>query len=324
MPNNLKHAAVIYNPIKVDLENLKSLVNEAAEAAGWGDSMWFATTEEEVGQRATASALRRGADVVLAAGGDGTVRAVAEGLRGSDVPLALLPSGTGNLLARNLDLDVTNLSGSITSAFTDGERKVDLGLVEVTRESGDKETHAFLVMAGIGLDAKMMANTNPDLKKAVGWLAYVDAGVRSVAELKPMRLNYKVDKKEVKTASVHTILIGNCGKLPGGLMVMPDATPDDGILDIVALRPQGKFGWLRVWNKVAWENGVLRKSAMGRKIIDLSRDVKDVMSFRGQELTMDVTPAQEFELDGDEYGEVVAMRAWVEKQSLRIKVPVGG
>ena len=324
MPNNVKHAAVIYNPIKVDLENLKSLVNEAAEAAGWGDSMWFATTEEEVGQRATASALRRGADVVLAAGGDGTVRAVAEGLRGSDVPLALLPSGTGNLLARNLDLDVTNLSGSITSAFTDGERKVDLGLVEVTRESGDKETHAFLVMAGIGLDAKMMANTNPDLKKAVGWLAYVDAGVRSVAELKPMRLNYKVDKKEVKTASVHTILIGNCGKLPGGLMVMPDATPDDGILDIVALRPQGKFGWLRVWNKVAWENGVLRKSAMGRKIIDLSRDVKDVMSFRGQELTMDVTPAQEFELDGDEYGEVVAMRAWVEKQSLRIKVPVGG
>jgi len=324
VPNNVKHAAVIYNPIKVDLENLKSLVNEAAEAAGWGDSMWFATTEEEVGQRATASALRRGADVVLAAGGDGTVRAVAEGLRGSDVPLALLPSGTGNLLARNLDLDVTNLSGSITSAFTDGERKVDLGLVEVTRESGDKETHAFLVMAGIGLDAKMMANTNPDLKKAVGWLAYVDAGVRSVAELKPMRLNYKVDKKEVKTASVHTILIGNCGKLPGGLMVMPDATPDDGILDIVALRPQGKFGWLRVWNKVAWENGVLRKSAMGRKIIDLSRDVKDVMSFRGQELTMDVTPAQEFELDGDEYGEVVAMRAWVEKQSLRIKVPVGG
>jgi len=320
----LKHAAVVYNPIKVDLEHLKSLVDAAAEEAGWGESMWFATKEDEVGQRATASALRRGADVVLAAGGDGTVRAVAEGLRGSDVPLALLPSGTGNLLARNLDLDVTNLSGSVTSAFTDGERKVDLGLVEVTRESGDKETHAFLVMAGIGLDAKMMANTNPDLKKAVGWLAYVDAGVRSVAELQPMRLNYSVDKKDRKTASVHTILIGNCGKLPGGLMVMPDATPDDGILDIVALRPQGKFGWLRVWNKVAWENGVLRKSAVGRKLIDLSKDVRDVMSFRGAELDLEVTPAQEFELDGDEYGEVVAMRAWVEKQSLTIKVPVGG
>ena len=324
MAPKLKHAAVVYNPIKVDLDHLKELVNAAAEEAGWGESMWFATKEDEVGQRATASALRRGADVVLAAGGDGTVRAVAEGLRGSDVPLALLPSGTGNLLARNLDLDVTNLEGAVQSAFSEGERNVDLGLVEVTRESGDKETHAFLVMAGIGLDAKMMANTNPDLKKAVGWLAYVDAGVRSVAELQPMRLNYSVDKKDRKTASVHTILIGNCGKLPGGLMVMPDATPDDGILDIVALRPQGKFGWLRVWNKVAWENGVLRKSAVGRKIIDLSKDVRDVMSFRGEELEMDVSPAQEFELDGDEYGEIVAMRAWVEKQSPTIKVPVGG
>ena len=320
----LKHAAVVYNPIKVDLDQLKELVNAAAKEAGWGESMWFATTEDDVGQRVTASALRRGADVVLAAGGDGTVRAVAEGLRDADVPLALLPSGTGNLLARNLDLDVTDLAGAIRSAFTEGERSVDLGLVEVTRESGEKETHAFLVMAGIGLDAKMMANTNPDLKKAVGWLAYVDAGVRSVAELQPMRLNYTVDNKERKTASVHTILIGNCGKLPGGLMVMPDAKPDDGILDIVALRPQGRFGWLRVWNKVAWENGVLRKSAVGRKIIDLSKDVKDVMSFRGKSLELEVSPAQEFELDGDEYGEVVAMRAWVEKQSLRIKVPVGG
>ena len=320
----LKHAAVVYNPIKVDLDQLKELVNAAAEEAGWGETMWFATTEEEVGQRATASALRRGADVVLAAGGDGTVRAVAEGLRDADVPLALLPSGTGNLLARNLDLDVTDLAGAIRSAFTDGERSVDLGLVEVTRESGEKETHAFLVMAGIGLDAKMMANTNPDLKKAVGWLAYVDAGVRSVAELQPMRLNYTVDKKERKTASVHTILIGNCGKLPGGLMVMPDAKPDDGILDIVALRPQGRFGWLRVWNKVAWENGVLRKSAVGRKIIDLSKDVKDVMSFRGKSLELEVSPAQEFELDGDEYGEIVAMRAWIDEKSLRVKDPVGG
>jgi diacylglycerol kinase (ATP) len=196
-----QQAAVVYNPIKVDLDQLKELVNAEAEKAGWAETIWFATTEEEAGQRATASAIRRGADVVLAAGGDGTVRAVAEGLRGSDVPIALLPSGTGNLLARNLDLDVTDLPGSIASAFSEGERRIDLGVAEITRESGEKETHAFLVMAGLGLDAKMMANTNPQLKKAVGWLAYVDAGIRSVAELEPMRLNYVVDGKAQKTAS---------------------------------------------------------------------------------------------------------------------------
>jgi len=321
--SRLNQAAVVYNPIKVDLDQLKELVNAEAEKAGWAPTIWFATTEEEAGQRATASAIRRGADVVLAAGGDGTVRAVAEGLRGSDVPIALLPSGTGNLLARNLDLDVTDLPGSIASAFSPGERSIDLGIAEITRESGEKEEHAFLVMAGLGLDAKMMANTNPQLKKAVGWLAYVDAGIRSVAELEPMRLNYTVDGKAQKTASVHTILIGNCGKLPGGLMVMPDAKPDDGILDIVALRPRGAFGWARVWNKVAWENGVLRKSAVGRKIIDLSKDVKDVMSFRGRRLELEITTPQEFELDGDEFGEVVAVTTWVEEKSLRVKDPVG-
>lgn len=318
-----KHAAVVYNPIKVDLDELKSLVKAASDAAGWGESKWYATTEEEVGQKATREALDEGADVVLAAGGDGTVRAVAEGLRGTDVPIALLPSGTGNLLARNLDIDVTDLEGAVASAFTTGERTIDLGVVEVKRESGEEETHAFLVMAGVGLDAQMMAKTNATLKKAVGWLAYVDAGIRSVAELEPIRLNYKVDGKARKTASVHTIMIGNCGKLPGGMMVMPEAKPDDGILDIVALRPQGKFGWLRVWHKVGWENGVLRKSALGRKIIDLSKDVRDVMSFRGSKIELDVGTPQEFELDGDEYGEIVSMTAYVEKQSLRVKDPVG-
>ncbi|MGV8885642.1 MAG: diacylglycerol/lipid kinase family protein [Microbacteriaceae bacterium] len=316
-----RQAAVVYNPIKVDLPKLKKAVNAAAKEAGWLTPIWFATAEDEPGQRATASAIRRGAEVVLAAGGDGTVRAVAEGLRDSDVAIALLPSGTGNLLARNLDFVVTDLAGAIATAFGDSERSIDLGVAEITRQSGEKEEHAFLVMAGLGLDAKMMSNTNPQLKKAVGWLAYVDAGVRSVAELEPMRLNYSIDGKPQKTASVHTILIGNCGKLPGGLMVMPDALPDDGILDIVALRPRGPFGWVRVWNKVAWENGVLRKSAVGRKIIDLSKDVRDVMSFRARELTLQVAQPQEFELDGDGIGEAVAVRTWVDRNSLRVKVP---
>jgi len=69
---------------------------------------------------------------------------------------------------------------------------------------------------------------------------------------------------------------------------------------------------------------VLRKSAVGRKIIDLSKDVRDVMSFRGKELELEVDSPQEFELDGDEYGEVVKMRAWADQGALRVKVPIGG
>jgi len=316
-----KIAAVVYNPIKVDAEKLRALVAAHADAAGWGPSLWFETTVEEAGQELAREAVRQGADVVMAAGGDGTVRAVAEGLRGSGVPIALLPAGTGNLLARNLHFTLHHLEDSIAVAFGDSEHRIDLGIAEIERLNGDSESHVFVVMAGIGLDAKMIANTNTKLKKAVGWLAYVDAGVRSLAELKPVKLKYRLDAAQERSASVHTVLIGNCGALPGGILLLPDALPDDGIFDIVALRPRGPFGWVKVWNKVTWENGVLRKSALGRKIIDLSRDVKDVMYLKGKDLRISVETPQEFQLDGDEFGEVKRLRAWVDPGALTVKVP---
>src|ERR1700754_1188594 len=105
-----KRAAVIYNPIKVDLPRLKREVGKAQKAADWNDSLWLPTTVDDIGGAQAAHALTQKVDVVLAAGGDGTVRAVAEGLRGSGVALALLPSGTGNILARNLDIGVTQLA----------------------------------------------------------------------------------------------------------------------------------------------------------------------------------------------------------------------
>lgn len=316
-----RRAAVVYNPTKVDVRKLKTAVASAEKAAGWAATAWFETTAEDAGQGITASAIRRGADVVIAAGGDGTVRAVAEALRGSGVSLALLPSGTGNLLARNLELPLSNLSSSIEIAFNGSDRAIDLGMVEIVRADGDREEHAFLVMAGLGLDAKMIKNTNTKLKKAVGWLAYIDGITRSLPELKPVRLSYRLDRGPEKSMSVHTIIVGNCGMLPGGLLLMPEAKPDDGRLDIAALRPRGPFGWAKVWRKVAWENGVLRKSAIGRKIIDLSRDVRDVTYLTGTSLDMTVETPQEFQLDGDEFGEAKSVRSWVDPGALTVKVP---
>ncbi len=317
-----RKAAVVYNPLKVDIAKVKKTVNAAAKAADWATTLWFETSEEDAGQGVTASAIRRGADVVIAAGGDGTVRAVAEALRDSGVSLALLPSGTGNLLARNLELPLTSLEQAIDIAFSGDDRAIDLGMVEIIRADGDSEEHAFLVMAGLGLDAKMIKNTNSKLKKAVGWLAYVDGIARSVPELKPVRINYSLNKGPQRAMSVHTIIVGNCGMLPGGLLLMPDAKPDDGQLDIAALRPRGPFGWAKVWRKVAWENGVLRKSALGRKIIDLSADVRDVTYLVGTDLriTVDGKP-EEFQLDGDEFGEAKSVHSWVDPGALTVKVP---
>src|SRR5919205_3322257 len=128
-----KTAAVVYNPIKVDLPTLRASVDAAAAAAGWAGSRWYETSEEDPGTGQTRQAVEDGADVVLAAGGDGTVRAVAEGLRDSGVPIALLPSGTGNLLARNLNLTLGNLEDSVATAFEGTDREIDLGVVEVRR-----------------------------------------------------------------------------------------------------------------------------------------------------------------------------------------------
>ncbi|MCU1440924.1 MAG: diacylglycerol kinase [Rhodoglobus sp.] len=318
-----RQAAVIYNPTKVDITKLKKSVTEAAKRAGWGPTLWFETTTQDAGQGVTGSAIRRGAEVVIAAGGDGTVRAVAEALRDSSVALALVPSGTGNLLARNLELPLSNLEASVAAAFTGDRRTIDLGIAAIVRPDGDREEHVFLVMAGLGLDAKMIKNTNVRLKRAVGWLAYVDGIARSIPQIKPVRVQYRVDNGSARSMNVHTIIVGNCGVLPGGFLLMPDAKPDDGILDVAALRPRGPFGWAKVWRQLAWENGVLRKSALGRRIIELTKDARDVTYLTGRAFSMHVDIPQEFQLDGDQFGEALSVHTWVDAGALTVKVPAG-
>jgi diacylglycerol kinase family enzyme len=176
-------------------------------------------------------------------------------------------------------------------------------------------------MAGLGLDAKMIKNTSTQLKKAVGWLAYVDGIARSIPELRPVRLRFSVDGAPNKSLTAHTVIIGNCGALPGGLLLMPEAKPDDGILDMAALVPRGRFGWLNIWNKIAWENGVLRKSAIGRRIIDLSKDVRDVRYATGKDFNMIVDSPEEFQLDGDDFGLAKSVHVWLDPLSLIVRVP---
>lgn len=316
-----KRAAVVFHGGKVDIEKLRALVDTAAAEAGYAKTVWFQTSAEDAGQIATRKALAKNPTVVLAAGGDGTVRAVAEALRSTDVPLALIPSGTGNLLARNLDVSLS-LAPAVAAAFTGEDRTIDLGMAEITRADGETEEHAFVVVAGIGLDAEMIANTNSKLKKAVGWLAYLDGGMRALTESEPAHMYYQLDGQSTRHLLAHTLMMGNCGSLPGGMLLIPEAKLDDGVLDFVAFKPRGRFGWIRVWNKIWWENGVLRKSALGRRIIDVSRDVRDVAYFRGRRLVVEVDVAQECQLDGDEFGQVTKIHTWVEHGALTVRVPV--
>ncbi|GHF26842.1 diacylglycerol/lipid kinase family protein [Pseudolysinimonas yzui] len=316
-----RRAAIIYNPLKVDKAKLRSSVATAEKAAGWDKSLWFETTAEEAGGGLAKKAAAEKVEVVLAAGGDGTVRAVAEGLRDTKVALALLPAGTGNLLARNLDLPLSDLDSSVQAAFTGEDRDIDLGLVEIERPDGATEQHAFVVMAGIGLDAKMVANTNPELKKRVGWLAYADAIARSLRDAKQLRISFRADDGAARTMRAHTVLVGNCGLLPGNVLLLPDASLDDGVLDIVALRPEGFFGWAQVWVKIVWENGVLRRSSVGRKMMGYTREIRTLRYLKASTFEVRLDRAEEFELDGDEFGVVVGFRTEVDAGALTVRVP---
>ncbi|MFC5929977.1 diacylglycerol kinase [Cryobacterium melibiosiphilum] len=318
-------AAVVYNPIKVDEQKLRASVASAASAAGWAETLWFATTEADAGQQATREALDHAVSTVLAAGGDGTVRAVAEALRGSGVSLAIVPAGTGNLLARNMQLPLGSLDESVAIAFSGVDRPIDLGVATVTPERGKSAEHVFLVMAGLGLDAQMIANTRPELKKQVGWLAYVDGVARSIPKAKPFRIRYSLSGHTDRPAHVSAILVANCGLLPGNIQFLPDARVDDGILDIAVLQPKGVLGWLTIWRRVTWENGVLRRSAVGRRMIQQTDSMNErvMTTLRAADIRIVVEHTQEFELDGDEFGRVRSVVLRADPGALIVRVPVG-
>ena len=178
-------------------------------------------------------------------------------------------------------------------------------------------------MIGIGLDAKMIAATNADLKKRVGWLAYVEAIARIFKDVDAVRLRYTLDGSSPRSTSAHTVLIGNCGALPGGVLILPEAKIDDGFLDVVAMRPRNLWGWIRVGTALVWENGVLHKSRVGRRIMAADKRVRALRYFQGRRMTLGFDKPEEFEIDGEEIGLVTHVAVRVAPAALIVRIPKG-
>jgi diacylglycerol kinase (ATP) len=310
---------VIYNPIKVNVDVLRAAVAAEPSASGWAETLWFETTTEDPGPGQARQAVEAGVDVVIAAGGDGTIRAVAQVVAGSSASLALLPSGTGNLLARNLDLTLDDMAHSIGVAFGGADRRIDLAWADIRREGGAVERKAFLVMAGLGLDAKMLSNTDEELKKRVGWLAYVDAIRKALRDKNRLRMRYRLDGRVTRTVSAHTLIIGNCGSLPANILLLPTAAIDDGRFEAVFLRPESAWGWVQIFVKIVWENGVLRRTRVGRKL--MSPEVDALRYVKGRRLEVVLSRPEELELDGDGFGRTQAFRTWIDPGGLTVRVP---
>jgi diacylglycerol kinase family enzyme len=318
-------AAIIANPSKQGIDELRVAVAQAEERQHYAPSLWLETTIEDPGTGQAREAVAAGVDLVVAAGGDGTIRSVAAGLKGTGVPMGLVPLGTGNLFARNLDIPVNDQDDAIVLAFAGVDRQVDVLVADIRRPDGTKESHTSLVMAGIGIDATMIANTNPELKKRVGWLAYVDAGLRSLPASIPFRATWRVDAGRVHRPKASSLLVANLGYLPGNIELIPDAEIDDGQLDVIVLQPRNALGWIFVWRKIMVENRVLRKSALGRQIIDLTGGNKrsEVVYGRGRRVSITIEgEPQEFEVDGDEFGSIVRADFHIEPRALVVRAPV--
>ena len=291
--------SLVVNPTKADPEAIEKLRSTAAAAcaeAGWPAPRVLLTSEQDPGAGRAEQALDGGADLVVACGGDGTVNAVAQALAGTDATLGIVPLGTGNLLAGNLGVP-SGVDEAISALITGVDRRVDLGRTD---------DRVLIGMAGLGLDAAMVADVPDSLKKRIGWPAYVVSILRHLAD-NGITVTFDLDGRRVRHHGVHTVLIGNFGQVQGGIDLLPDAVPDDGLLDVVVLAPRG---WLLGWVKVLMH---LRRRE--------SRDSDTITRYQARHVIARTRHPVPQEIDGEFLGEKTSLDVRAQHLALAIRVP---
>lgn len=253
------------------------LLRLALRSRGEPPPKLYPTTDSDAGAEAARAAVADGARLVVVCGGDGTVNACAAALAGTGVPMAVVPIGTGNLVARNLGIP-RDPADAVELAVHGRDRAIDLGRVD---------GGVMVGMAGVGLDAAMVQDAPHRLKRHIGWAAYVVSLFRHIAD-RGFTAVLDVDGKRTRHRNVRTVVIGNVGTLHGGISLFPDARPDDGVLDVAVLAPRSVLGWLPLaasllrgrgrppavqWRRgkhivVSGEQHVLRREADGEPLKD--------------------------------------------------------
>jgi YegS/Rv2252/BmrU family lipid kinase len=299
-PEDRPLPAVVANPLRID-NGVRDRVSQVCTNLGWREPLWLETTVEDPGSGQALAAVDQGADVVMACGGDGTVRSVAQALAGSGVAMGLLPTGTGNLLARTLGTPL-DLTAAARVALTGDDRPVDVGWV---RADGSADERAFLVMAGTGFDATIMAATPERLKVRVGPLAYVISGFRAIRGRRT-RVSLTLDDGPPLRRRTRTIVVGNSGTLLGGLVLMPAATIDDGLLDVVSIAPKTMTGWVAVFVRV------VTKRRRGHPRVE---------HWQASSIVIAADVPQPSQVDGDPIGDTTELRIRVQQGALIVRVP---
>lgn len=306
MGKHSNRVAVIYYPGRVDLKKVTRLVAAELTGADWEIPLYFKTAADETGGAQALRAIAQNATHIIAIGGDGTVRSVLEAVArsGAQVSVGIVPIGTGNVLARNLNLPLVDLKLQLRRALFGIAHPIDLGLARIVMADGERLEKLFAVMAGIGLDAKIMLHTDADRKRRIGWVAYIEGGLKMLP-LRYETLAVQVDNREERQLKVVTLLIGNVGWLPGRLSMMPDASLDDGLLDVAAIGPRRFWNWIDLWSRLTVGNNIIRFSRIGKQLLDATANVKTMENMSGVKIRVASNTPTELQLDGDVLGKIV-------------------
>jgi diacylglycerol kinase family enzyme len=232
--------------------------------------------------------------VVFAAGGDGTVMACATALAGTGVALAVIPLGTGNLLAANLGLPA-GIADAVAVATGGDRTHLDVGVVE---------DRCFTVMAGMGFDAQLLHDAPAALKARIGWAAYIVAALRHLCG-RPMVVDIVLDGAAPVARRARSVLVANVGRLQGGVPLLPAARPDDGLLDVAVLMPPRRRDWL----PLAWALARHRPTAPVLK------------TFHAEKVEIISGRVQPREVDGDVIAASHTLSATVWPAALRLCTP---
>jgi undecaprenyl-diphosphatase len=283
----MRTAAFVLNPGRVrDAAQVAARCGAAAAAAGW-DWLVLETMAGDRGSAVARQAAGAGAALVFAVGGDGTVRACAQALAGTSIPLAIVPRGTANLAARALGVP-HRLGAALATGFGGHDRRIDLATADGI---------TFVAMAGLGVDAAVVGATAARLKTGAGWLGYAATGTRLAHG---PRAAFGISLDGVPLAcEARSVVVGNAGLLPGGFMLLPDARLDDGRLDVGILAPSSLLGWglvaHRVLTRSRREDARLHRYQARHVEIhadrELPRQVDGEVIAPGRALTVTVRPA---------------------------------
>ncbi len=278
------------------LPELRRLLNDR----GVDQPLWFEVSKSRKAPAQVLEAVKRGVDLILIWGGDGTVQRGLDAMASSaasGVSVGIIPAGTANLLAGNLGIPA-DLEQAVRIALDGDRRALDLGAVN--------DEH-FAVMAGTGLDALMMKEADAGLKARVGRLAYLWTGIRA-SRARAVKMSVVVDGTDWFNGRASCLLFGNMGRLTGGLVAFPDALSDDGQLEVGVVTAETRLQWARVL-------GVLLRGAPERS--------KLVQMGRGRKISVKLDRELPYELDGGARPGTKKLRVRIAPRAVTVCVPHG-